>query len=229
MQIARYTTPIDPHGRLGAVVGDELIVLDGAWNDAADPLVALLEAGVGALGAAAEASRRAHTRIPLTEVRLLSPVARPPKFLAIGLNYAAHIAESKMTPPAQPVVFNKQSTCVAGPHDPIVKPRESDALDYEGELAYVIGRRCRRVPAARAHEVIAGYLVVNDVSVRDWQLATPTMTMGKSWDTHGPLGPWLTVEPDLDPHDLTLRTWVNDELRQQSSTSDLVHDGRVRP
>jgi 2-keto-4-pentenoate hydratase/2-oxohepta-3-ene-1,7-dioic acid hydratase in catechol pathway len=72
--------------------------------------------------------------------------------------------------------------------------------------------------------VIAGYLVVNDVSVRDWQLATPTMTMGKSWDTHGPLGPWLTIEPDLDPHDLTLRTWVNGDLRQHSSTSDLIHD-----
>jgi 2-keto-4-pentenoate hydratase/2-oxohepta-3-ene-1,7-dioic acid hydratase in catechol pathway len=155
-------------------------------------------------------------------VRLGPPIPRPPKFLAIGLNYADHVAESGLDAPKLPTVFNKQSTCVAGPHDPIHMPRVSKALDYEGELGFVIGRRCRHVPRDRASEVIAGYLVVNDVSVRDWQLRVPTWTMGKSFDTHGPLGPWLTTADEIDPSGLRLRTWVNGELRQNSNTSDMV-------
>ena len=103
-------------------------------------------------------------------------------------------------------------------------PRVSAALDYEGELGFVIGRRCRHVPKARAHEVIAGYLVVNDVSVRDWQLRIPTWTMGKSFDTHGPLGPWLTTADEIDASGLRLRTWVNGELRQDSNTKQLIFD-----
>ncbi len=99
----------------------------------------------------------------------------------------------------------------------------SRALDYEGELAFVIGRRARHVPAARAHEVIAGYVVANDVSVRDWQFKAPTMTLGKSFDTHGPLGPWLTTADEMpDPHGLELRTWVNGELRQHANTRQLI-------
>ena len=104
-------------------------------------------------------------------------------------------------------------------------PRVSSALDYEGELGFVIGRRCRHVPRDRAHEVIAGYLVVNDVTVRDWQLRVPTWTMGKSFDTHGPIGPWLTTADEIgDPHGLRLRTWVNGELRQDSNTKHLIFD-----
>jgi 2-keto-4-pentenoate hydratase/2-oxohepta-3-ene-1,7-dioic acid hydratase in catechol pathway len=104
-------------------------------------------------------------------------------------------------------------------------PRVSKALDYEGELGVVIGRRCRHVPRERARDVIAGYLVVNDVSVRDWQLRIPTWTMGKSFDTHGPLGPWLTTADEVgDPHALRLRTWVNGELRQDSNTKHLIFD-----
>ena len=130
-----------------------------------------------------------------------------------------------MEAPAVPVFFNKQSTCVTGPYHPIHLPRVSPLLDYEGELAFVIGRRCRHVPWKRAHEVIAGYLVVNDVSVRDWQLRTPTMTMGKSFDTHGPMGPWLVTPDEIgDPHALELRTWVNGELRQHSNTRELIFD-----
>ena len=129
---------------------------------------------------------------PLDEVRLLAPV-QPRKFLGIGLNYADHIAESGMEAPEFPVFFNKQVTCVVGPDADVHMPRVSSLLDYEGELAVVIGARCRHVPADRAHEVIAGYTIANDVSVRDWQLRTPTMTMGKSFDTHGPLGPWIVT------------------------------------
>ena len=121
--------------------------------------------------------------------------------------------------------FNKQVTCVNGPFDPIWMPRVSDKLDYEGELAFVIGKRCRHVPKERAREVIAGYLICNDVSVRDWQQRSPTMTLGKSFDTHGPLGPWLVTADELgDPHVLDLETTVDGERRQKSNTKHLVFD-----
>ena len=107
-----------------------------------------------------------------------------------------------------------------GPYDPIQLPRVSNALDYEGELGFVIGQRCRHVPSERAHEVIAGYLVVNDVSVRDWQCMAADMTLGKSFDTHGPIGPWIVTPDEVgDPHTLELKTWVNGELRQHSTLS----------
>ena len=161
---------------------------------------------------------------PVEEVRLLAPVL-PRKFLAIGLNYADHIAESGMQAPEFPVFFNKQVTCVIGPDDDVHMPRVSTLLDYEGELAVVIGTRCRHVPEDRAHEVIAGYAITNDVSVRDWQLRTPTMTMGKSFDTHGPVGPWIVTGDELgDPHGLRLKTYVNDELRQDSSTGEMIYN-----
>jgi 2-keto-4-pentenoate hydratase/2-oxohepta-3-ene-1,7-dioic acid hydratase in catechol pathway len=164
-------------------------------------------------------------RLDLAGVQLLAPVPRPPKFLAIGLNYAAHVAESGMKKPEVQLWFNKQSTCVVGPGDPIHIPRVSSMIDYEGELAFVIGTRCRHVPAQKASDVIAGYTVVNDVSTRDWQFASPTMTMGKSFDTHGPMGPWLVTPDELgDPHRLRLQTWVNGELRQDAKTDDLIFD-----
>ena len=161
--------------------------------------------------------------VPLSEVQLLAPVPRPPKFLAIGLNYAAHVAESRMKKPEHQLWFNKQSTCVIAPGNPIEIPPVSDMVDYEGELAFVIGKRCRHVGAADAPSVIAGYTIVNDVSVRDWQMRTQTMTMGKSFDTHGPMGPCIVTADELgDPHSLQLRTWVNDELRQDANTDDLI-------
>ena len=130
-----------------------------------------------------------------------------------------------METPKHPTIFNKQSTSVTGPYDPVHLPRASGALDYEGELGLVIGRRCRHVPRERAAEVVAGYLIVNDVSVRDWQFHTPTLTMGKSFDTHCPLGPWIVTADEVgDPHALGLRTWVNGELRQESNTKELIFD-----
>jgi 2-keto-4-pentenoate hydratase/2-oxohepta-3-ene-1,7-dioic acid hydratase in catechol pathway len=163
-------------------------------------------------------------RYALEEVKLLAPVS-PRKFLAIGLNYADHIAESGMQAPEFPIFFNKQITCVTGPGEDVHMPRVSSLLDYEGELAIVIGTRCRHVPQERAHEVIAGYTITNDVSVRDWQLRTPTMTLGKSFDTHGPLGPWVVTPDELgDPHELAVRTWVNDELRQDGNTREMIYN-----
>jgi 2-keto-4-pentenoate hydratase/2-oxohepta-3-ene-1,7-dioic acid hydratase in catechol pathway len=211
--------------RLGAVLEDGVVDLAAAAPDLPREAIALLAAGDSALRSASDAAARAKYRLPLDSVRLLAPILRPPKFLAIGLNYADHVAEAGLETPKIPTVFNKQSTCVVGPRDGIHMPRVSSALDYEGELGFVIGRRCRHVPRARAREVIAGYLVVDDVSVRDWQLRVPTWTMGKSFDTHGPIGPWLTTADEVgDPHALALRTWVNGELRQHSSTKELIFD-----
>jgi 2-keto-4-pentenoate hydratase/2-oxohepta-3-ene-1,7-dioic acid hydratase in catechol pathway len=210
--------------RVGVVADDGIVDLAAAAPELPTELTALLAAGDGALNVAANAARRAKGRLALDAVRLAAPILRPPKFLAIGLNYADHVAEAGLQPPKLPTVFNKQTTCVTGPRDAVHLPRVSSALDYEGELGFVIGRRCRHVPRSRALEVIAGYLVVNDVTVRDWQLRVPTWTMGKSFDTHGPLGPWLTTSDEIDPSGLRLRTWVNGELRQDSSTKQLIFD-----
>ncbi len=207
--------------RIGVVEGDEIADV-GATAALPRDMTALLEAGDDGLAAVRRAVADAP-RLALAQVRLRAPVLRPSTFLGIGLNYADHIAESGLPKPDFPTFFNKQTACVSGPHDPIHLPRVSRALDYEGELAFVIGRRCRHVPVERAYEVIAGYLVANDVSVRDWQFKAPTMTLGKSFDTHGPLGPWLTTSDEIgDPHALELRTWVNGELRQQSNTRQLI-------
>jgi len=210
--------------RVGIVVNDEIVDLSLAAPELPREMTALLAAGPAAREAATSAASRAKSRIPLAAVRLAAPILRPPKFLAIGLNYADHVAEAGLETPKFPTVFNKQSTCVAGPYDPVHLPRVSSVLDYEGELGFVIGKRCRHVPKTRAHEVIAGYLVVNDVTVRDWQFRVPTWTMGKSFDTHGPLGPWLTTSDEIDPSGLRLRTWVNGELRQDSNTKQLIFD-----
>jgi 2-keto-4-pentenoate hydratase/2-oxohepta-3-ene-1,7-dioic acid hydratase in catechol pathway len=211
--------------RVGVVVDEEVVDLRAADPALPDEMGALLEAGAAVLAAADAATQRSGTRIPLDDVHLEAPVLRPPKVIAVGLNYADHVAESGREPPKHPVLFNKQSTCIAGPWDPIHLPRASHVLDYEGELAFVIGRRCRHVPRERATEVIAGYTVMNDVSVRDWQLRTPTMMIGKSFDTHGPSGPWIVTGDEIgDPHSLGLRTWVNGELRQDSNTKELIFD-----
>jgi 2-keto-4-pentenoate hydratase/2-oxohepta-3-ene-1,7-dioic acid hydratase in catechol pathway len=168
--------------------------------------------------------RETDARYRLDEVALLAPV-QPRKYLAIGLNYADHVAESGMEAPEFPIFFNKQVTCVVGPGADVHMPRVSNLLDYEGELAIVIGERCRHVPEDRAQEVIAGYTIANDVSVRDWQLRTPTMTMGKSFDTHGPLGPWVVTADELgNPNSLAIKTWVNDELRQDGNTREMIYD-----
>jgi 2-keto-4-pentenoate hydratase/2-oxohepta-3-ene-1,7-dioic acid hydratase in catechol pathway len=222
MKLATFTH--DETTRIGAVDGDEIVDLSAAAPELPRKMLAFLEAGHAALSTASAAAS-GGPRIPLAEVKLEASIARPPKFLAVGLNYADHVAEAGIETPKHPTIFNKQSTCVTGPTDPIHLPRASHVLDYEGELGFVIGRRCRHVSRDDAQDVIAGYLVVNDVTVRDWQLRVPTWTMGKSFDTHGPIGPWIVTPDELpDPHQLRLRTWVNDEVRQDSNTKELIFD-----
>lgn len=220
MRIASFTE--SKHTRLGIVDGDDIIDVGSADQTLPPDLGPLLTDQ--SLERVSEQGRSAAARIPLSSVRLEAPIAQPPNFLAIGLNYAAHVTESGMNKPEMPVVFNKQISCVTGPFDPIEVPTVAPTLvDYEGELGVVIGTACRNVSVERAHEVVAGYLVVNDVSVRDWQRASPTMTMGKSWDTHGPIGPWVVTADEVpDPHDLRIRTWVDEELRQDDSTALMI-------
>ena len=214
---------IDGTARTGLVVEDDVVDLTdpavGLPASMAD-LLALGDAAVSPLGRAPSTSAR---RYPLATVRLLAPVPRPPAFLGIARNYGDHIREMGAEPPERQTWFTKVSTCVVGPGAAIEVPRSSVAVDYEGELGVVIGRRCRHVPVARALEVVAGYTVVNDVSVRDWQRRTPTMFLGKSFDTHGPTGPWLVTADEVpDPQELRVRTRVNGDLRQDGSTADMV-------
>jgi 2-keto-4-pentenoate hydratase/2-oxohepta-3-ene-1,7-dioic acid hydratase in catechol pathway len=199
--------------------GDEVADLSAA-DVPSEPAAALAEIGRGEL----EKLAAGAPRLPLADVRLLAP-ASPRKYLAIALNYADHIAEMGMEAPEVPVFFNKQVTCVTAPGAEVHMPKVSTLLDYEAELAVVIGERCRHVPVERAHEVIAGYTCANDLSVRDWQGRAQTMTIGKSFDTHGPLGPWLVTPDEVgDPQDLQVRCYVNDELRQDASTAEMVFD-----
>jgi len=211
--------------RVGVVRGEEIVDLSAAAPELPRDMIGFLAAGPRARQRAGEAAAASGARIALADVKLEAPIPRPPKLLAIGLNYADHVAETGAERPKFPIVFNKQSTCVTGPYDEVHLPRASSALDFEGEMAFVIGKRCRHVPRARAHEVIAGFCVHDDVSVRDWQLRVPTWTMGKSFDTHGPLGPWLTTSDEIgDPHALSIRTLVNGEQRQSSNTKELIFD-----
>ena len=209
--------------RIGVLDGDAIIDLSVAAPNLPREMCAFLAAGAPALAAAKQAVGSTSARVALKDVKLEAPILRPPKILAVGLNYKDHIAETGNKTPEVPMIFNKQSTAVNSPRGDIYLPRVSEQLDYEGEFAVVIGRYCRHVPKNRAREVIAGYAIVNDVSVRDWQRRVPTFTMGKSWDTHCPLGPWITTADEVgDPHALELKTWVNGELRQHSNTSQLL-------
>ena len=166
-------------------------------------------------------------RVPLSEVGLRQPILRPGKILAIGLNYAAHAKESvsfiQPTPASVQKWFNKQTTAANGPFDPVHLPIVSEQLDYEAELVVIIGKTGRHVPAARAHELIAGYSCGCDVSVRDWQRASQTMIMGKGFDTHAPFGPFLVTPDEIDDFEaLEVRGYVNGELRQSGHARDMV-------
>lgn len=208
--------------RIGAVIGDEIV--DTLDNPAIpSTMLEFLAAGNSALDAMRELVEKPKALISLGSVKLHAPIPRPGKFLAIGLNYADHVEETGREKPEYPTFFTKQSSCIIGPGEAIQRPKISEKLDYEGELAFVIGKRCRQVPIEHAPEVIAGYMIANDATVRDWQARSPTWTLGKSFDTTGPLGPWLVTRDEIkDPHNLSLKTWVDDQLRQNANTREML-------
>jgi 2-keto-4-pentenoate hydratase/2-oxohepta-3-ene-1,7-dioic acid hydratase in catechol pathway len=159
-------------------------------------------------------------RWPLADVRLLAPIL-PSKVIAVGRNYAKHAAEFGNAVPTDPMIFIKPSTTIIGPNAAIKLPKASEHVDFEGELAIVIGQPVKNVPAARAASVILGYTVANDVSARDLQKSDGQWGRAKGFDTFCPLGPW--IETSLDASDLALHTQLNGELKQDGRTSDLVH------
>jgi len=169
-------------------------------------------------------STAATSALPLSEVRLLPPVPRPGKIVAIGLNYRDHSTESgAAAPPKSPIIFSKFTTSIAGPEDAIVIPLGNPNVDYEAELAVVIGRRGKAIPAAHAFEYVAGYMPLNDVSARMWQFADKQWVRGKSCDTFCPTGPHLTTHDEIpDPHALAIRARVNGVTMQDSHTGKMI-------
>ncbi len=224
MKLVTFT--VDGRTRVGVAQGDRVLDLATLAPELPRDMKSFLGAGERAWRLAREAATGARGGWPLDAVRLEPPVPNPGKILAIGLNYADHVAESGAEPPKHQIWFNKQWNAVAGPADPILIPAVAPSfVDYEAELCVVIGKRCRHVPRERAAEVIFGYTCGNDVSVRDWQLRTPQFTLGKSFASHAPLGPWIVSADEFgDPHDKELWGLVNGEERQHSNTRHLIFD-----
>jgi 2-keto-4-pentenoate hydratase/2-oxohepta-3-ene-1,7-dioic acid hydratase in catechol pathway len=216
-------------GRRSIGVVKEDGIADLAGYGLPQSMEGFLNAGPSAMERARELAGTAQI-VPISDVRLHAPVEHPQKFLAIAANYQSHIEEvlasnSAYIPPTSQRWFAKMPSCINGPYDPVLMPPESAQLDYEVELAIVIGRRCRRVPRRHAASVIAGFTVCNDVSARDWQRRSPTIMLGKSFDTHGPLGPWLVTPDEVgDPHGLRLTCSVNGEIRQSGTTAEMIDD-----
>ena len=221
MKIVRYE---DHDGvKLGAVKGEGVVDLGRRFRSLSDNAIELIKQWRDLSGEAQTVVAQSAPDVALAKVRLLAPVARPGKVMGIGLSYADHIKESGQETPRHQVWFTKAVTAINGPFDPIEIPRASPMVDYEAELVVVIGKRCRHVPKESAAEVIFGYCAGNDVSVRDWQLRTPQWVLGKSFDTHAPIGPWIVTADEVgDPHTMGIRCFVNGERRQNSNTENLV-------
>ena len=217
MKLATYTT--GGPDRTGIIVNDTLV--DTGFGG---PMIDLIRHW-DALKPDLERRAAAGKGVPLTAVKLKAPVTRPGKIFAIGLNYADHIAESRMATPERQVWFTKAQTSVNGPYDPIAIARGTSTPDYEAELIAIIGRGGKHIAAADAAAAVFGYCVGNDVTERMWQHAVPQWTLGKSFDTQAPMGPWIVTADELgEPHDLGIRCFVNGEKRQDSNTRHLVFD-----
>lgn len=223
MKLARFDVGSGP--RCGIIVHDAVLDLAEAGSEYSD-IVDIITGGSAALDAVATTAANNTPQHALNDVRLLAPVPKPGKYLAIGMNYRKHAHEAEkfgIEVPQHQVWFNKQTTCISGPFDEI-DPGPTEKLDYEVELGLVIGTAARLVNTTDALAHVFGYFVANDVSARDWQMHSPTFTMGKSFDTHGPIGPWIVTADEIpDPQDLDLRCYVNNELRQNANTGDMVH------
>lgn len=218
---------------VGAVLNGSALDLEAASGGCLKPPLRALLAREGALTAASELAQRAqsdrefaeHFCHSLERVNVLAPIPRPGKVLCLGLNYRDHAAESGSPVPDEPVVFSKVRSSVVGPGAPIRLPEASDRIDYEVELAFVIGRGGKGIAAGDAMGHVAGYTVLNDVSARDYQREKPggQWTLAKSFDTFCPLGPWIvTADQIVDPHDLRLQCVVSGERMQCSSTGQMI-------
>lgn len=221
MKLATFQAGAAPE--LGAVVGDRIVPLNRAAPGLPSDMTGLITAWPQAENEVRAITEAATGALALDQVRLLAPIRRPGKIMAIGLNYADHIAESNLGTPEHQVWFSKAPTAANGPFDAIDVPKVSQALDYEAELVAVIGQGGRHVARADAAGAVFGYCVGNDATERAWQHRTPQWVVGKSFDTHAPFGPWITTADEVpDPHALGIRCLVNGETRQNSNTQHLV-------
>ncbi|HEY3798068.1 MAG TPA: fumarylacetoacetate hydrolase family protein [Caulobacteraceae bacterium] len=223
MKLVTFDTGDGPE--LGAVVGDGVAPLSrlapGLAADMIDAIARWERVGPEMRRLVDEA----HQTLPLAGVRLLAPVPRPGKIMAIGLNYADHIAESGQQTPEHQTWFSKAVGGANGPFAPVEVPKVSRAIDYEAELVAIVGAGGRHISREAAPAAVFGYCCGNDVSVRDWQSRTTQWVLGKSFDTHAPFGPWITTADEVtDPHTLGIRCYVNGEKRQDSNTKHLVFD-----
>lgn len=187
--------------------GRDMISLITRWDDVAERVDAAAGADHG-----------------IDEVELLAPVPRPGKIFGLGMNYADHVAEASLQMPTDQIWFTKAVTSVNGPNAPVELPRASAMLDYEAELVFIIGKRCRHVSRDQASGAVFGYCAGNDFSVRDWQLKTSQFVLGKSFDTHAPFGPWIVTADEIDPANLPIRSLVNGDIRQSSNTRNFIFD-----
>ncbi|WP_029888472.1 fumarylacetoacetate hydrolase family protein [Polycyclovorans algicola] len=216
----------DPDGSLhpALINGDRVYDITAHLPHAPREMIDLLPQ-VDALKADLEALLKCPADHRLPDIALAAPITRPGKIMALGLNYRDHIAEAGLASPEAQTWFAKMSTAANGPFDAVDLPKVSDKLDYEAELAFVIGRRTRHADREQARAAIAGYCVANDVSVRDFQFHSSQFVVGKSFDTHCPFGPWIvTADEIVDPQTLGIRCFVNGEERQNSNTAGMVFD-----
>ncbi|WP_324698876.1 fumarylacetoacetate hydrolase family protein [Novosphingobium sp. RL4] len=229
MKIVRFSVA-GSRPRIGLVKGDGVVDLAFAGVHF-DSVRQIIESGEAALERLKNVHETAAPGLALAAVTLLAPIERPGKYLAIGMNYQKHLEEADRLGVARRAYqtwFNKQTSCLAGPFDKI-EPGVTEKLDYEVELGLVIGRSAKGVSEADALDHVFGYFVANDVSARDWQMHTPTFTMGKSFDTHGPIGPWIVTADEItDPQSLDLRCLVNGEVRQSNNTKNMLHPIRAQ-
>ena len=206
----------------GVISGGNVVSLNGAGFST---LMAVMEGGPQARRQAESwiAKPPADAVIPLASARLVAPIPRPPKIICVGLNYRDHAIESKMEIPKVPTIFTKFATAVIGPGQAIVLPKLSAKPDYEAELAFVIGKGGRYISKDRWQEHVFGYTNLNDVSARDYQMATTQWTMGKTFDTFAPFGPAIVSADEIaDPHALDIQMIINGEVLQSSNTSQLI-------
>jgi 2-keto-4-pentenoate hydratase/2-oxohepta-3-ene-1,7-dioic acid hydratase in catechol pathway len=221
MKLASFVAEGRP--QLGLVSGEKIASLTSRVSNLPGTMIELIvrwdefKDAVAAIAGAAD--------YDLADVHLLPPVSRPGKVYALGLNYADHVEESKaaVEPQHYQMWFTKALTSITGPNDPIELPLVSTMLDYECELVIIIGKRCRHVPVEAAGEVIFGFCAGNDVSVRDWQMRTRQFDIGKSFDTHAPIGPWIVTPDELDWQNVGIRTLVNGAKRQESNTRNMIY------
>lgn len=222
MRFVRFE--LDGTVRIGIISGEAIVDIADIMPEFTR-IVDIAAAGPEALVRLEDRLEGQAPRFALADVKLLAPIERPGKYLAIGMNYGKHLEEADQlgVPRSKHQIwFNKQTTSIVGPYDDI-QTGVTEKLDYEVELGVVIGKPARQVAEKEAHANIFGYFVANDVSARDWQFHSQTIMMGKSFDTHGPIGPCIVTADEIpDPHKLGLRCYVNGELRQSGNTGDML-------